>query len=125
MGKPHPPEKKAAALAALASGESVRAVAQRLGLSRTTVAMWRDAAGLNEPAAVVHEKRQALGEQVYELIEDSIRTLRVQLRVAADESWLKQQSAGELAVFHGVIADKTVRLLASLRPTSDDVEEAP
>ena len=56
-GQPHSPETKATALAALATGESVSRGARRLGISRTTASMWRDAAGLNETTGVVHEKK--------------------------------------------------------------------
>ena len=74
-GQPHSRATKAAALAALATGESVRRVARRLGISRTTATRWRDAAGLHETIAVVHEKKGAIGEPVSRYLEDSIETL--------------------------------------------------
>lgn len=46
-------------------------------------------------------------------------TLREQVKVFRDPNWLKQQSASEAAVLHGVIADKQIRLLEAL---ADDAE---
>ncbi len=118
-GQPHSPETKATALAALATGESVSSVARRLGISRTTASMWRDAAGLNETTGVVHEKKAAIGEQVYRYLEDSIETLDGQVREMRDPVWLQQQSAAALAMLHGVLFDKTARMLAALQPSSN------
>ena len=86
-GQPHSPETKATALAALATGESVSRGARRLGISRTTASMWRDATGLNETTGVVHEKKAAIGEQVYHYLEESITTLNHQVRCMRDEAW--------------------------------------
>ena len=118
-GHPHSPQTKATALAALATGESVSSVARRLGISRTTATMWRDAAGLNETTGVVHEKKAAIGEQVYAYLEESIATLDHQVRCMRDEAWLKQQSAAGLAMLHGVLFDKMWRLAAALQPSSN------
>ncbi len=118
-GQPHSPETKATALAALATGESVSSVARRLGISRTTATMWRDAAGLHESTAVVQEKKAAIGEQLYGYLEDSIETLDQQVCCMRDETWVKQQSAAGLAMLHGVLFDKTWRLLAAFQPSSN------
>lgn len=114
-GKPHPPEVKAAVLADLATGESLSRVARKHEVSRTTVAMWRDSAQMDPSTAVVREKRADLGEQLYGYLEDSLAALRAQLAVFADPRWLQRQPAGDLAILHGVIADKTARLLAAVR----------
>ena len=118
-GQPHSRATKAAALAALAIGESVRRVARRLGISRTTATRWRDAAGLHETIAVVHEKKGAIGEPVSRYLEDSIETLDGQVREMRDPVWLQQQSAAALAMLHGVLFDKTARMLAALQPSSN------
>ena len=118
-GQPHSPETKASALAALATGESVSSVARRLGISRATATMWRDAGGLNATTGVVHEKKAAIGEQLYHYLEDSIETLDQQVCCMRDEAWIKQQSAAGLAMLHGVLFDKMWRLAAALQPSSN------
>lgn len=102
-------------LAEIAAGGSVRGVAKKHGVSPGTVRGWRAQAGL-DPARVSPQKRADLGEQLYGYLEDSIGALRSQLAVFGDPDWLKKQSAAELAILHGVVADKTARLLAAARP---------
>jgi transposase-like protein len=115
--KQHSPETRAAVLAALAAGESVNRVSQQFGVSRRTISGWRDQAQL---PTVAQQKKVEIGQKVYELLEDYIETLRVQVRVTRDEAWIKKQTAGELAILHGVLSDKSVRLLAAFRPGTDD-----
>lgn len=110
-----------AALADLAAGEGVAATARKFGVDEATVRRWRDQAfGSKAPhATALTPARQAdLGEEVFGYLEDCLTTLRHQLVVFGDAAWLKKQNAHDAAILHGVIADKTVRLLAALR--SDD-----
>lgn len=121
MAAPHSNEVKAAAVAAVLAGESVSSVAKQFGVSRAAIVEWRDKTGITgEVTPVAQQKKHDLGMQVYGLLEDSIAHLRFQLRVTADEEWIKRQTANDLAIYHGVIADKTVRLLAAFRPPDDD-----
>lgn len=115
----YPPETKAAVLAAVMSGQSVNSVAKEHGISRTTITHWRDVADRAPATLVQQQKKEAIGEQVYGLLEDSIAALRFQLRTTQDEEWIKRQSADSLAVFYGVLADKSIRLLAAFRPAAD------
>ncbi len=118
MPRPYPPEKRAAVLAELATGASVSATARAHGVDRATVIAWRDLS--DQPVA--QQKRADLGEQLYGYLDESIAALRSQLRTFGDEAWLKKQPAGELAILHGVIADKTTRLLQAIRPESEPGE---
>ncbi len=108
------PEQKATALAALATGDSIRNVSRRLGISRNTLTVWR--AELPSTAVAEPQKKEALGEQLYGYLEESIDTLTEQVRCAGDVAWIRQQNAAQLAMLHGVMFDKTVRLLAALQP---------
>jgi fructose-specific phosphotransferase system IIC component len=110
----HSDETKAAVLAEILAGASVRGVAKRHGLSPGTVRGWRAQAGLHPPP-VSPQKRADLGEQLYGYLEDSLGALRAQLALFADPDWLKKQPAGDLAILHGIVADKTARLLAAIR----------
>lgn len=116
----HPPETRAAVLAAVASGQSVNSVAKQFGISRRTITSWRDQAQL---PTVAQEKKQVIGEQLYGLLEDSIETLRVQVRFMRTEAWLEKQSAADLAILHGVLHDKTRHVVAAFRPPDDDPGE--
>ncbi len=110
-GQPHDPAFKAQVLAALATGETVSSVARHFGISRTTVSMWRDAAGMNETTAVVQEKHAELGKLIVAYMVETIETLTAHMRLARDEEWFKRQSARDIAIFCGVSFDKLAYLL--------------
>lgn len=118
----HSPEVRAAVVAAVSAGNSVLATARQHGVHPGTVRRWRFEAGVN--ASVVHQQKKLdIGQKVYELLEEYIETLRVQVRATRDEAWIKSQSANDLAILHGVLSDKAVRLLAAFRPIEDGGDE--
>lgn len=105
---------KAAALVDLMAGSSVSAVAKKYGASRQTVRVWRDTT--NVQPVVSQEKRVDLGERLFRYLDSGLAALEAQARVAADPAYIRAQPAGELAILHGVLADKLVRVLAALEP---------
>jgi transposase-like protein len=114
MNAPYPINTKAAALAALATGESLHSVARRFGISRPTLRRWRGSVPL--VARAVPQKKEQIGAQLCGFLEESIETLTTQARAVRDDAWLRRQSAADLAVLHGVMFDKTARLLAAFEP---------
>jgi hypothetical protein len=119
---PTHPGIKVAAVALVATGMSIEDAARTCGVSPYSVSKWQKEVGLTEvvPSAL-EDKRADLGEQLYEYLQKSLRTLIAQLELFGNIKWLEKQRAGELAILHGVIADKATRLLAALRP--DDREQ--
>lgn len=114
-------EDKAEAVARVASGESVHAVARALSVQPSTVRQWRARLGAdplkNDPdfrALTLHYLQESLqaGERI--------------LGQTRNPAWLDKQSAGELAVFLGVVFDKAARILAALpgdgEPLGDQVD---
>ena len=109
----------------MVAGGSINGTARHMGISRGTIQKWVAESHLTEHrTAAIQQKKEEIGQKVYELLEDYIETLRIQVRVTRDEAWIKRQSAGELAVLHGVYNDKAIRLLAAFRPhdEGDDAE---
>jgi transposase-like protein len=113
------PEVKAAALAAVLGGEAVASVSRRTGIGRATLIRWRNETGVDR-TAIAQQKKEAIGEQLYGLLEDSIAYLRYEVNATRDEKWIKRQDADKLAIYHGVVFDKSVRLAAALRPPERD-----
>lgn len=132
----HSIEKKAEAIAALLAGETAASVAARLHLPAGTVRKWkaeevRGGGVITVPPEIAEERarerarkaeqvqqnREELGELVTEYIRESLRTLRIQAEQFASREWLQKQNAADAAILHGVIADKTIRVLAALQPT--------
>ena len=109
MRKVHSAETKAAAMAALLAGQGVSEVARQYDhLPSSTVSRWRaDArreAGLSDN----------VGELLLGYLTANLETLQSQAVFFRDSEWLRDQPAGELAVLHGVMTDKAVRLLEAL-----------
>lgn len=114
-GVPHSDETRSAVLAALLAGQSVTQVAAQYELGHATVVAWRDAAGLGS-TVVQPQKRAELGELIGVYLRETLTTLSVQARFARDEAWLGKQPASEVAVLHGVLTDKAIRILSALEP---------
>lgn len=52
-------------------------------------------------------------------------TLRIQARQFAEPAWLARQPAADLAVLHGVVADKAFRILAALEDAGEPATDEP
>jgi transposase-like protein len=105
-------ETKAAAMAALLTGQSISEVAKEYEIPVGTVKGWRSKAGSDQP--VPTQKKAKVGDLLVEYLETSLATLRVQSQKFGDADWIEKQPASEMAVLHGVMADKTIRILEAL-----------
>lgn len=111
---------KAAAMAALLAGQGIGEVAKSFKVPRTTVNDWyREASGLTEKNR--HKKGSRIAELVEALLETNLETLRLQSASFRDEAWFKGHPPSDVAILHGVVADKTFRILDAYR---GDTEEA-
>lgn len=110
-GQQYPDDVKAEAMAALLAGQSVTAIAKRYSIPKGTVSSWRKQARQKVKAGAESTQKTTLDELLMGYVRENLLTLREQARVFRDEEWLQRQSASEVAVLHGVLADKTVRLL--------------
>lgn len=103
---------KAQVMAALLAGQSVSAVARQYSIPRTTILRWRD---MSEPvASVTDSKKGELGELIFDYLRKVLNTLAIQAEQFGDTQWLKKQPASEVAVLHGVLTDKAIRILEAL-----------
>jgi transposase-like protein len=110
-------ETKAAVMAALLAGQSIAEVAEAYNIPQGTVAYW--SAKMDRPLDQGDPStKKEIGDLILEYLRVTLRTLAEQQRVFADAKWLKLQPASELAVLHGVSADKAIRLLEAL--SADD-----
>lgn len=111
----HSPEVKAQVVAALLAGQSISSVAKEYKLPRGTVGYWagqvRPLGGQSGPTT-----KKEIGDLLVEYLRAAIVALRQQAEVFTDAKWLEKQSASELGLLHGILADKTVRLLEALSP---------
>jgi hypothetical protein len=137
----HDVSKRAAVLALLATGTSIRKAAKECGVGVATVSRWRDEnpppVPLASPDMAVipasdgtvfredgtQKRRREIGEQLYDYMQTSVETLTAQLRLFGDRDWLAKQPAGELGTLHGIVADKTARLLAAYQRGIESSDE--
>lgn len=99
------PDVRARAIAALMLGASAHAVARELGVPRTTVRRWKTAP---------KKERAAVGERVATYLHEGLESLTEQAERFRDPAWLRQQSAADLAILHGQLADRLFRVVAGL-----------
>jgi hypothetical protein len=115
-GVPHDDTIRAAAIADLMLGCTISEVSRKHAVDRKTVRAWKESYAGDSPLppAVPQQKQRDLGALVADYLATGLQALTAQARVAGDPQWIAKQPAGELAIFHGVLADKLVRILASL-----------
>jgi transposase-like protein len=110
-GKKHDDTTRAAVMAALLAGQSVDEVARQYNLPQQTVSEWKAQIDPARFGELRFKKETDFGELLAEYLEETIITLQAQARFFRNETWLKKQSASDLAVLHGVQTDKAIRIL--------------
>ena len=110
-------ETKAQVMAALLAGQSISEVAARYQIPSGTVKSWRR--NSREFRPVDTQKGAEIGDLLLEYLRENLITLRVQVEHFRDPKWLSRQDASELAVLHGVVTDKAIRLLEAIDAGDD------
>lgn len=116
-------ETKAAVMAALLTGQSVSSIAKEYKIPHGTVRSWKSRQLNGENVATVAiEKKHEIGDLLIEYLRENLSTLRAQVLAFRDEKWLSKQNAADVAVLHGVLTDKAVRLIEAMSHVSDDTD---
>ena len=126
-------ETRAAVLAAIASGDSIRHAAEAHDVPPSTAAGWKKKAKVQTGSAQSRTKKRngEFDAEVYDpadpfsdllilLTRDKIQTLREQLHFFRDVEWLRKQNAADVAILFGVVSDKALRLLEAYGGAIDD-----
>lgn len=104
-------------MAALLTGQGVSQIAEEYELPKQTVSDWMSSLSADEIGRVRTKKAERITGLLLEYVNQNLETLAAQSRIAGSPEYVKAQPASELATLHGVIADKTIRILAALEPT--------
>ncbi|MBK7181126.1 MAG: transposase [Chloroflexi bacterium] len=115
-------ETKAAVLAALLAGQSINSVAREYKIPPGTISNWKNRQGV--PKNGIQKKVDSIGELLVSYLQTNLKTLQKQAEIFGDETWLKKQTASDAAVLHGVMTDKSVRLLEAMNATGDTTTES-
>ena len=105
------PETKAAVMSALLTGQSVSSVAREYDIPKGTVSGWKKE--VIKPTNPT-QKNEEIGELLVGYLRENLKALTAQAEQFQDKDWLREQSAESVAVLHGVMTDKAVRLLEAM-----------
>lgn len=114
QGKRIADEVRAQVIAALLAGQGVSQVAREYKLHHQTVSRMKKEIPADELCEVVHKKREQIADLISENLQESFIAIRNMLKVTANNEWLIQQPASELATFVGVTSDKIFRILEAI-----------
>lgn len=130
-GVAHSEETKAAVQAALLAGEAPADVAARFGLDKGTISRWKAQIPPAQLQQVATKKETDLEGLLVGYLTANFHALTAQATVATDEDYLRKYPPQQLAVLHGVMADKAARIAAILTGAagrnegSEEASEAP
>jgi transposase-like protein len=110
----HTSDTKAAVMAALMTGQSLGQAAREYNIPKSTVARWKKEAFAGQESGTDGTQKKEIGELVTDYLRANLEALRAQVTLFADKDWLFKQNASEVAVLHGVMTDKAIRLLEAL-----------
>lgn len=86
-------------------------IARELNLPHQSVTNYKKEIPDDKLSEIRRKKGERIDDLVYDYLLQNLDTLRTQSKIVSDESYIHKQPAGEMATLHGVIADKTIRLL--------------
>jgi transposase-like protein len=117
-GVAHPVSLRAEAVAAVLAGASLADVARQYGISKTTLATWRDqddeVRTVRTEQRTREERLDAVEDLLFDLVAEHAKTLTAELQFATRPEWLEKQSAAELAQLVGAQKETLIRLLVGL-----------
>jgi hypothetical protein len=110
------------ALCMIIAGNSPNMIAEALGVSYQTIYSWKKNLR-GELEKLSEENRTQIQLSLFTTILKSQAALQAQLDVFTDKEWLRKQPAQELATLHGVVHDKSIRLLEAFAPDPSQDQE--
>ncbi len=113
-GKPHGDEVKAQVMAALLAGQGVNEVAEAFDVPKQTVSEWAQSEQFGQ---VRTKKGERIANLTFGYLEAILDGLTKQVQIVSTPEYINKQSAADVAVLHGVMADKGFRLLSAV-PTN-------
>jgi transposase-like protein len=107
-GKKHSDEVQAQVMAALLAGQGVSEIAREYNLDKSVVSRIKSSSNLQQ---LQPKKGEEIETLLFDYLRTTLDTLKNQAEIVGEREYVSKQPAGELAVLHGVMADKAVRLL--------------
>ena len=119
MRQRYTPEQRAQVTAALLAGQAVNQVAKEYKMPKSTVSRWKT------DALKGRFKKDGVnvGDLLLDYLQENLHALRKQAALFGDHNWLRKQNAADIAVLHGIMTDKAIRLLEAYGRASEESDE--
>jgi transposase-like protein len=104
-------EVRAQCVAAMLEGQGFPIVSKEYSVPQSTLQYWKKKAAGQLPTGAREQRESRIANLIGDYLEASLETLRTQAIAFRDTDWLREQSAAEVGVLHGVLLDKAVRIL--------------
>lgn len=124
-GKKHSEEIQAQVMAALLAGQGVTEVATQYNLDKSIVSRWRKSIPHDKLQRIATKKGEEIEDLLFDYLRQILRTLRAQAEIVSEREYVTKQPAGEIAVLHGVMADKGIRLLEAAERANAGAQQVP
>ena len=108
-------DQKAAVLAALLAGQSLGQVAKEYNIPKSTISGWK-----NSPVRETRTQKNEIGGLILDYLQANLTALKVQTIMFSNQEWLAKQNAADVAVLHGVMTDKAIRLIEAMNKANDE-----
>ena len=115
-------EVRARCVAAMLEGQGFPIVSKEYHVPQSTLQYWKKKARGQLPVNVAEQRESRIANLIGEYLEASLETLKAQTIAFRDPSWLREQSAAEVGVLHGVLLDKSVRILDAIERAGEREE---
>ena len=120
-------EIKAECMAALLKGQGLGTVSKQYDIPKSTIYKWKIKAQQVEPIekepGKIERRESRIAILIGEYLEASLTTLKAQAEAFGDTDWLREQSASEVGVLHGIMLDKAVRILDAIERAGQQEDE--
>ena len=113
---------RAQCVAAMLEGQGFPIVSKEFHVPQSTLQYWKKKAAGQLPTSVREHRESRIANLIGEYLEASLETLKAQTIAFRDPDWLREQSAAEVGVLHGVLLDKSVRILDAIERAAEREE---
>lgn len=112
--KKYSDEVRAQCVAALLKGQGFPTVSEEFGVPQSTLQYWKKKANNPTTVPALEQRETRIAKLIGDYLEANLKTLTLQAEAFSDADWLREQSASEAGVLHGIMLDKSVRILDAI-----------
>src|SRR5215475_7319053 len=101
-------------MAALLAGQGVNEVATEYHLDKAVVSRLKNGLSAEELQRVATQKGAEIEQLLFTYLTSNLKALDALAEIVSEREYIIKQPADSLAVLHGVMADKSIRLLEAI-----------